>query len=282
MIGALLLGILAGFLARALLPGKQSMGFLATVLLGLAGSAVGFLIFTELLGIGDNEAFDLGGLPGAVIGAMLALYAYERLTNRPAAAGADGGEDDAVLVDQADGGEGHGEALGEDPHLALDVRRREATVARRRELEAGHLGSGGRRPLVQGVDVVHVDVEEGGRMRSERARAREAVPRLADHHEAIVAENELRVGAARRSCLGKALLEAERHGQPVDRHGRVLYVGKAKNLRARLKQYFAEYEQAMETARGAIDLGHPALAGVPADELEAALVFGCGAEVVRG
>lgn len=89
MIGALLLGILAGFLARALLPGKQSMGFLATVLLGLAGSAVGFLIFTELLGIGDNEAFDLGGLPGAVIGAMLALYAYERLTNRPAAAGAD-------------------------------------------------------------------------------------------------------------------------------------------------------------------------------------------------
>ena len=98
MIGALLLGILAGFLARALLPGKQSMGFLATVLLGLAGSAVGFLIFTELLGIGDTEAFDLGGLPGAVLGAMIALYAYERLTNRPAAPAAAGAPSPAATT----------------------------------------------------------------------------------------------------------------------------------------------------------------------------------------
>ena len=37
------------------------------------GSLVGFLIFTELLGIGDNKAFDLGGLVGAVIGVMLLL-----------------------------------------------------------------------------------------------------------------------------------------------------------------------------------------------------------------
>jgi hypothetical protein len=45
----------------------------ATVVLGLAGSLVGFLVFTELLGIGDNEAFDLGGLVCAVIGVMLLL-----------------------------------------------------------------------------------------------------------------------------------------------------------------------------------------------------------------
>ena len=79
MIGALILGLVAGFLARALLPGKDPMGLLATILLGLAGSLVGFLIFTELLGIGDNEAFDLGGLIGAVIGAMLLLVAYRKL-----------------------------------------------------------------------------------------------------------------------------------------------------------------------------------------------------------
>lgn len=54
------------------------MGLLATILLGLAGSVVGFLIFTEVLGIGDNEAFDLGGLVGAVIGAMLLLMLYRR------------------------------------------------------------------------------------------------------------------------------------------------------------------------------------------------------------
>jgi uncharacterized membrane protein YeaQ/YmgE (transglycosylase-associated protein family) len=73
MIGAIILGILAGFLGRALMPGKDNMGFFATLALGLAGSLLGFLIFTELLGIGDNEAFDLGGLVGAVIGVMLLL-----------------------------------------------------------------------------------------------------------------------------------------------------------------------------------------------------------------
>jgi uncharacterized membrane protein YeaQ/YmgE (transglycosylase-associated protein family) len=73
VIGAIILGIVAGFLGRALMPGKDKMGFIATIALGLAGSLVGFLIFTELLGIGDNEAFDLGGLVGAVIGVMLLL-----------------------------------------------------------------------------------------------------------------------------------------------------------------------------------------------------------------
>lgn len=76
MIGALILGIVAGFLARALMPGRDPMGFIPTVLLGLAGSLVGFFIFTELLGIGDNQAFDLGGLIGAVLGAMLLLGIY--------------------------------------------------------------------------------------------------------------------------------------------------------------------------------------------------------------
>jgi uncharacterized membrane protein YeaQ/YmgE (transglycosylase-associated protein family) len=78
MIGAAILGLVAGFLGRALMPGKQDMGIIVTLILGLAGSLVGFLIFTELLGIGDNEAFDLGGLIGAVIGTMLLLVLYER------------------------------------------------------------------------------------------------------------------------------------------------------------------------------------------------------------
>ena len=79
MIGALILGIVAGFLGRLLMPGRDPMGFFATILLGLAGSVVGFLVFTELLGIGDNEMFDLGGLVGAIIGVMLLLLAYRQL-----------------------------------------------------------------------------------------------------------------------------------------------------------------------------------------------------------
>ena len=76
MIGAIILGIVAGYLGRLLMPGRDEMGFIATMLLGLAGSVVGFLVFTELLNIGDNEMFDLGGLIGAIIGVMVLLCLY--------------------------------------------------------------------------------------------------------------------------------------------------------------------------------------------------------------
>jgi uncharacterized membrane protein YeaQ/YmgE (transglycosylase-associated protein family) len=79
VIGALILGLVAGFIAKALLPGKDPGGFFVTILLGLAGALIGFFIFTELLGIGDSEAFDLGGLPGAVIGTVILLLIWRRL-----------------------------------------------------------------------------------------------------------------------------------------------------------------------------------------------------------
>ena len=89
MIGAIILGIVAGFVGRLLMPGKDPMGFFVTILLGLAGSLVGFFIFTELLGIGDNDVFDLGGLIGAIIGVMILLGVYRMLLrrNEPPAAG---------------------------------------------------------------------------------------------------------------------------------------------------------------------------------------------------
>jgi uncharacterized membrane protein YeaQ/YmgE (transglycosylase-associated protein family) len=82
MIGAIILGILAGYIGKALMPGKDPGGFLVTIGLGLAGSLVGFFIFTELLGIGDTEAFDLGGLIGAIIGVMILLGIYRVLVGR--------------------------------------------------------------------------------------------------------------------------------------------------------------------------------------------------------
>jgi len=82
MIGAIILGLLAGFIAKALMPGDDPGGFFVTILLGLAGALVGFFLFTELLGIGDTEMFDLGGLVGAIIGTMILLAIYRAVVGR--------------------------------------------------------------------------------------------------------------------------------------------------------------------------------------------------------
>jgi uncharacterized membrane protein YeaQ/YmgE (transglycosylase-associated protein family) len=79
MIGALILGLVAGALARLVIPNDAFehlegwKSWLATVVLGLVGAFVGWLIFTGLFGIGDTDVFDLGGLIGAIIGSILVL-----------------------------------------------------------------------------------------------------------------------------------------------------------------------------------------------------------------
>ena len=65
--------IIAGYLGRLLLPGKDSMGFLGTVAVGIVGALLGFFLFTQLLGIGDDDKFDLGGILGAIVGTMIVL-----------------------------------------------------------------------------------------------------------------------------------------------------------------------------------------------------------------
>jgi uncharacterized membrane protein YeaQ/YmgE (transglycosylase-associated protein family) len=82
MIGAIILGLVAGFIAKALMPGDDPGGFFVTILLGLAGALVGFFLFTELLGIGDSEMFDLGGLIGAIIGTMILLGIWRVVAGR--------------------------------------------------------------------------------------------------------------------------------------------------------------------------------------------------------
>jgi uncharacterized membrane protein YeaQ/YmgE (transglycosylase-associated protein family) len=79
MIGALMLGLIAGAVARMLIPGdafrKMSgpASWGVSILLGLAGAALGYLIFTKGLGIGDDDIFDLGGIVGAIIGTMILI-----------------------------------------------------------------------------------------------------------------------------------------------------------------------------------------------------------------
>jgi uncharacterized membrane protein YeaQ/YmgE (transglycosylase-associated protein family) len=82
VIGAIVLGFLAGYLGRLVTPGSGVRGCLPTTAVGLLGSVAGYLIFTEALGIGDTEALDLGGLPGAVIGTVIVLAVLRAVARR--------------------------------------------------------------------------------------------------------------------------------------------------------------------------------------------------------
>jgi uncharacterized membrane protein YeaQ/YmgE (transglycosylase-associated protein family) len=79
MLGAILLGFVAGVIARMLMPGdvfsKMSgpQSWLVSLVLGLVGALVGYLIFTVLLGIGDTDIFDWGGILSAIIGTLIVI-----------------------------------------------------------------------------------------------------------------------------------------------------------------------------------------------------------------
>jgi uncharacterized membrane protein YeaQ/YmgE (transglycosylase-associated protein family) len=79
MIGAIILGLVAGFIAKLLVPGRDPGGFLVTIAIGLVGAMVGYFLFTKLLGIGDDDMFDLGGLLGAVVGSVIVLLGYRQI-----------------------------------------------------------------------------------------------------------------------------------------------------------------------------------------------------------
>lgn len=73
----LIVGLIAGFLARAIVPGADSMGVGATLILGLIGSLIGgFLGNLFVDGQWDLEA---AGIIGSIIGAIVALLIYRAM-----------------------------------------------------------------------------------------------------------------------------------------------------------------------------------------------------------
>jgi len=84
LIGWVVLGVVAGFLARLLHPGRDTMGFISTIILGVLGSLVGGGI-AYLLNLGASP-YQPGGWILATIGAIL-LLAMGWFGNRAPAAG---------------------------------------------------------------------------------------------------------------------------------------------------------------------------------------------------
>jgi uncharacterized membrane protein YeaQ/YmgE (transglycosylase-associated protein family) len=81
MIGFIVAGLVIGALARLIRPGKQNLGLLATLLLGLAGSVIGGVV-ANLLGTGDIFELNVLGFIVAVIAAILLIGVAEGLAGR--------------------------------------------------------------------------------------------------------------------------------------------------------------------------------------------------------
>ncbi|OIN05538.1 GlsB/YeaQ/YmgE family stress response membrane protein [Oceanisphaera psychrotolerans] len=71
-------GLLAGMLAKWLMPGRDGGGIIMTMLLGIAGAFVGGWIGTRL-GFGSVTGFNLGSFFTAIIGALALLFVYRLL-----------------------------------------------------------------------------------------------------------------------------------------------------------------------------------------------------------
>lgn len=79
----IVIGLVAGLLARLILPGDQSMGWLLTIVLGLIGSVVGGFISSAIFGTDPREpGFQASGLVMSTIGAMVVLGLYLAFNKR--------------------------------------------------------------------------------------------------------------------------------------------------------------------------------------------------------
>jgi uncharacterized membrane protein YeaQ/YmgE (transglycosylase-associated protein family) len=74
----ILFGLLAGALAKFVLPGKDPGGFIVTTLIGIAGSLLGGFVGSKL-GFGDIKGFDLRSFGLAIAGSLLLLLGYRML-----------------------------------------------------------------------------------------------------------------------------------------------------------------------------------------------------------
>jgi uncharacterized membrane protein YeaQ/YmgE (transglycosylase-associated protein family) len=77
MIGFIVFGLVVGAVARLLLPGKQHLSLLATLLIGVAGSVIGGVI-ASLLGTGNIWELNFLGSVVAVISAVVLIIAIDR------------------------------------------------------------------------------------------------------------------------------------------------------------------------------------------------------------
>ncbi|MFI0409195.1 GlsB/YeaQ/YmgE family stress response membrane protein [Actinomadura sp. 3N508] len=83
IIAWIILGLVAGFIAKALIPGKDPQGLIVTTLIGVAGALLGGFLATRLFDVdGVQGSFDLSTWITAIAGSTVLLLAYHLITSR--------------------------------------------------------------------------------------------------------------------------------------------------------------------------------------------------------
>ncbi|MCC9194909.1 GlsB/YeaQ/YmgE family stress response membrane protein [Arthrobacter sp. zg-Y916] len=86
IIAFLILGLIAGAIAKALLPGRQGGGWIITMVLGVVGALLGGFIGNAIFGIGLEEFFSIQTWLVAILGSVIVLLVYGMITKRGARA----------------------------------------------------------------------------------------------------------------------------------------------------------------------------------------------------
>ena len=83
ILALIVIGLIAGFVARAVVPGDDSMSIGATIVLGIVGSFVGgFLADVLFRSEGEDAGLGPAGIIGSIIGAIIVLLVYNAVTGR--------------------------------------------------------------------------------------------------------------------------------------------------------------------------------------------------------
>mgnify|MGYP003482621505 FL=1 len=86
IIAFLILGLIAGAIAKALLPGRQGGGWIITMVLGVVGALLGGFIGNAIFGIGLEKFFSIQTWIVAILGSLIVLLVYGMITKRGARA----------------------------------------------------------------------------------------------------------------------------------------------------------------------------------------------------
>jgi uncharacterized membrane protein YeaQ/YmgE (transglycosylase-associated protein family) len=81
----IILGLIAGAIAKAIMPGRDPGGFIVTALIGIVGAVIGGFLGNLLFGISGVSGVDIRSILIAVVGALVLLWIYRMATGRRAA-----------------------------------------------------------------------------------------------------------------------------------------------------------------------------------------------------